>query len=229
MDIKINLDRDFEMTYDMLQKEYGSDMARLNGFDDPQLSYTDFIDNFVDKQTVADASIDGNANVGHKDIVSLENEMSKPHSKLLAFNKIFYELKKKYGYATAVEWLRNEWDGHFYLHDAYNTTMKSYCYAYDLEKLVNEGLYFIDNFNAKAPQHLTTFTDFVAEFISYCCNRSSGAVGLPSFLVYSFYFWKKDCESQYLIKSPEYYRDQSFQEIVYRLNQPFLRSGVQSA
>lgn len=229
MDIKISLDKDFEMNYDALQREFGSDMARLNGFSDAQLSYTDFIDNFVDKQTVADASVDGNANVGHKDIVSLENEMSKPHSKLLAFNKIFYELKKTYGYRTAVEWLRNEWDGHFYLHDAYNTTMKPYCYAYDLEKLVNEGLYFIDNFNAKAPQHLTTFTDFVAEFISYCCNRSSGAVGLPSFLVYSFYFWKKDCENQYLIMSPEYYRDQSFQEIIYRLNQPFLRSGVQSS
>lgn len=229
MDIRINLDRDFEMNYDILQREFGSDMARLNGFSDAQLSYTDFIDNFVDKQTVADASVDGNANVGHKDIVSLENEMSKPHSKLLAFNKIFYELKKKYGYRTAVEWLRNEWDGHFYLHDGYNTTMKPYCYAYDLEELVNRGLYFIDNFNAKAPQHLTTFTDFVSEFISYACNRSSGAVGLPSFLVYSFYFWKRDCENNYLIRSPEYYRDQSFQEIVYRLNQPFLRAGIQSS
>lgn len=542
MDIKINLDRDFEMTYDTLQKEYGSDMARLNGFDDPQLSYTDFIDNFVDKQTVADASIDGNANVGHKDIVSLENEMSKPHSKLLAFNKIFYELKKKYGYATAVEWLRNEWDGHFYLHDAYNTTYKPYClrgdtefitadgvktlsemcgndvtvlnknhgwehgvvkcfgedtiweitlsyygstktvyatgnhkwfvydsdmmgksicptcelrsndripknntkdwatvnpssigvahgffigdgyksgnranfcgdkialipyfspcnvsgdekeynvcgipnffcdlpsisetksyllgwlsgffaadgcigkdgtcvltscnygyikfardvcaklgmpvwdirtqlrtsnltnqagevyyltlskeclrddffirpshkenfrkwtsnyadgrnhrdywrvvsvkktnmvepvycvetdstgsftltggvlthncFAYDIEPLVQKGLCFIDNFNAKPPQHLTTFTDFVAEFVSWTCNRSSGAVGLPSFLIYSFYFWMKDCKDGYFISSPEYYRDQSFQEIIYRLNQPYLRSGIQSA
>lgn len=73
-------------------------MAELNGFGEKQLSYTDFIDNFVDKQTVADASIDGNANVGHKDIVSLENEMSKPHSKLLAFNKIYYELNKNMGF-----------------------------------------------------------------------------------------------------------------------------------
>ena len=62
----------------------------------------------VDKQTVADASIDGNANVGTKDICSLTAEMSKPHSKLLAFNKIFYELNKKYGLQTANEWLENE-------------------------------------------------------------------------------------------------------------------------
>src|SRR5574344_72174 len=98
--------------------EYGEEMAKLNGFSDEQLSYTDFIDNFVDKQTVADASIDGNANVGHKDIVSLENEMTKPHSKLLAFNKIYHELNELYSFKDANDWLEKEWDGHFYLHDA---------------------------------------------------------------------------------------------------------------
>lgn len=54
-------------------------MARINGFDDNQLSYTDFIDNFIDEKVVADASIDGNSNVSHKDIVTLEKEMPKPH------------------------------------------------------------------------------------------------------------------------------------------------------
>jgi ribonucleoside-triphosphate reductase len=74
-----------------------------------------------------------------------------------------------------------------------------------------------------------TYTDFVAEFISWCCNRTSGAVGTPSFLVYSYYFWKKDVESGYCQRSPEYYRDQEFQRIIYKLNQPFLRGGIQSA
>ena len=229
MNINIKLNKNFTTYYNQLLNEFGVEMARLNGFSDEQLSYTDFIDNFVDKKTVADASIDGNANVGHKDIVSLENEMSKPHSKLLAFNKIYYEINKRYGFRTANEWLRNEWDGHFYLHDAYNSTFKSYCFAYDLEPLVNKGLFFIEDFNARPPKHLSTYVDFVAEFVSWTCNRSSGAVGLPSFLVYSYYFWKKDCESGHFIKSPEYYRDQCFQEIVYRLNQPYLRGGIQSA
>ena len=147
MNINIRLNKNFTTQYNKLQEEYGTDIARINGFDDGQLSYTDFIDNFVDKQTVADASIDGNANAGTKDICSLEAEMSKPHSKLLAFNKIFYEMNKKYGFKTANEWLKNEWDGHFYLHDAASSTMKPYCFAYDIEKLVKEGLYFIDNFN----------------------------------------------------------------------------------
>lgn len=175
MNINIRLIKNFTTQYNKMLSEYGEEMARLNGFSDAQLSYTNFIDNFVDKQVVADVSIDGNSNVGHKDIVSLENEMSKPHSKLLAFNKIYYELNKMYDFKTANDWLRNEWDGHLYLHDAYNSTMKPYCYSYDLEKLVTKGLYFIENFNAQPPQHLNTYTDFVGEFVSWACNRSSGA------------------------------------------------------
>lgn len=229
LDISIKLDKSFTGVFNRLKNSYGKRFAELNGFADEQLSYTDFIDNFVDKQTVADASIDGNANVGQKDIVTLLNEMNKPHMKLLAFNKIFYELSKKYGYGTASEWLENEWDGHFYLHDAFSSTTLPYCFAYDIEKLVNEGLFFIENFNNEPPKHLVTFTDFVGEFVSWACNRSSGAVGLPSFLVYSFYFWKKDCESGYFTDTPERYRDQEFQRISYKLNQPYLRSGIQSA
>lgn len=223
MDINIKLDRNFTTQFNKLISEYGTEMAKLNGFSDEQLSYTDFIDNFVDKQTVADASIDGNANVGTKDICSLTTEMSKPHSKLLAFNKIYHEMNKKYGFKIANDWLKNEWDGHYYLHDAASTTYVPYCFAYDIEGLVTKGLYFIDNFNAQPPKHLETYTDFVGEFVSWTSNRSSGACGLPSFLVYSYYFWKKDCEDGYYIKSPEYYRDQEFQRIVYKLNQPYLR------
>lgn len=223
MDISIKLDKNFTTQYNKLINEYGTEMAKLNGFSDEQLSYTDFIDNFVDKQTVADASIDGNANVGTKDICSLTAEMSKPHSKLLAFNKIYHEINKKYGFKTANEWFKNEWDGHYYLHDAASSTYVPYCFAYDIEELVNRGLYFIENFNAQPPQHLTTYTDFVGEFVSWTSNRSSGACGLPSFLIYSYYFWKKDCENGYCIKSPEYYRDQEFQRIIYKLNQPYLR------
>lgn len=223
MDINIKLSKNFTTAFNKMLNEYGEEMARLNGFSEAQLSYTDFIDNFVDKQTVADASIDGNANAGTKDICSLEAEMNKPHSKLLAFNKIYYELNKKYGFKTANEWLKAEWDGHFYLHDAASSTMKPYCFAYDIERLVKKGLYFIDNFNAQPPKHLVTYTDFVGEFVSWTSNRTSGACGLPSFLIYSFYFWKKDVEDGYYTGTPERYRDQEFQRIIYKLNQPYLR------
>ena len=229
MDISIKLDKNFTTQYNKLLNEYGTEIAKINGFSDEQLSYTDFIDNFVDSETVADASIDGNANVGQKDIVTLINEMPKPHQKLLAFNKIYHEINKKYGFKTANEWLKNEWDGHLYMHDANTTSFVHYCFAYDLKDLAEKGLYFIDNFNAEPPKHLGTFVDFVKEFVSYACNRSSGACGLPNLIPYMYYFWDRDVKQGYYTVSPEKYAKQHIQRLIYALNQPFLRSGIQSA
>ena len=223
MNINLKLDRNFTIGINKLLNEGGPELARLNGFDENQLSYTDFIDNFTKESNVADASIDGNANVKVKDICTMLSEMNKPHLKLLTFNKIFYEINKKWGNKTAHDWLESEWKGMFYLHDAPSTSSLPYCYAYDLEELAVKGLYFIPDFNAQPPKHLETWTDFVGEFVSWTSNRTSGACGLPSFLIYSYYFWKKDCENGFYIKSPEYYRDQEFQRIIYKLNQPYLR------
>lgn len=232
MNINIRLNKNFTTQYNKLQEEFGTDIARINGFDDGQLSYTDFIDNFVDQATVADASIDGNSNVSHKDIVTLEKEMPKPHEKLLAFNKIYYEIQKKYGFQTANEWLRSEWTGELYMHDANTTSFKSYCFAYDLKDLAEKGLYFIKERNAKPAKHLVTFVDFVKEFISFACNRTSGAVGLPNLLPYMFYFWKKDVDNGYLGITKDNAKDyakQNFQRFIYAVNQPYLRDSSQSA
>ena len=71
MNINIKLDKNFTAMFNKFAADYGEKMLQLNGFSESQLNYTDFIDNFVDKNTVADASIDGNANVNTKDITSL--------------------------------------------------------------------------------------------------------------------------------------------------------------
>ena len=223
MNINIKLDKNFTTVFNKLCEEGGEELRKLNGFSESQLNYTDFIDNFVDKNNVANASIDANANVGVKDVTSLLNEMNKPHSKLLSFNKIFFEICKKYGYNVAKEWLTGEWEGKYYLHDGVSASFLSYCFSYDLTDLATKGMFFINNFNAQPPKHLTTFTDFVTEYISWVSNRTSGGCSIPNFLVWSFYFWKKDVETGYYIKTPEYYRDQEFQRHIYKLNQPFLR------
>ena len=137
----IRLDKNFTTAFNKLKSDYGEDMAYINGLSDRQLSDTEFIDNFIDTDTVADASVDGNANVGHKDIVTLMSEMPKPRQKLLAFHKIFYEMNKRYGFQNANSWLRNEWDGHLYLHDASTSTFISYCFAYDLKDLQNRDYF----------------------------------------------------------------------------------------
>lgn len=361
MEIKLKMNKDFERSFDAIDSKYGEDFEILNGFHESQLNFSDFIDGFVDKN-VADATIDGNANAHHKDICSLNGEKGKSEDKLFAFNKIFYEIKKKYGLRTAKEWLETEYNGGFYLHDAPSSTFKPYCfsgdtkiltkegtkslksltgqdievlnknhewekatvkdfgeqelslltlerhgviknfkvtpnhiwfvidngsiseittselqsgmqipcnsentededpwivsrvtelgvieevycavadttqsftldgnvlthncYAYDLSELAKRGLFFLDEYNSQPPKHLTTFLDDVIEFVSFMSNRSSGACGLPNVLVWTCYFWKKDCDAGYYLKDPDYYIRQAFQKFIYRMNQPFLR------
>ena len=128
LDITIKLNEDFISQYNKLQNEYGAYMSEINGLGYNQLSYTNFIDNFIDHDTVADASVDGNSNVSHKDIVTLEREMSKPHMKLIGFNKIYYEIEKSFGFYMANKWLTYEWIGKLYLHDGDTATKKPYSY-----------------------------------------------------------------------------------------------------
>jgi len=222
MDIELKFNKDFERALDNLREKYGEDFEILNGIHNSQMNFSDFIDAFVDKN-VADVTIDANANASSKDIASFRTEKGKSIDKVIAANKIFYEIKKKYGLKTAKEWLETEYTGGFYLHDFPSTTYVPYCYAYDLSRLATEGLFFLKNYNSQPPKHLTTFIDDVIEFISFMSNRSSGAVGIPNILVWTYYFWKKDCETGYVINNPDYYARQSFQKLIYRLNQPFMR------
>ena len=234
MQINVKFGKNFQSQYNKLQTEFGEELAKLNGFSDEQLSYGDFIDNFIYEPVVADSSVDANANVRRKDVVTLLTEMPKPHRKLMAFNKIYYEFNKKYGFKAANDWLRREWVGELYMHDADTSTFKSYCFAYDLKDLAEKGLYFLsDNFNPKPPKHLTTFVDFVKEFINFASNRTSGAVGLPNLIPYMWYFWKQDVNDDYLgmksSHSEEQYAKQNIQRFIYAVNQPCVRDGQQSA
>ena len=222
MDIELKFNKDFERALENLREKYGEDFEILNGIHSSQMNFSDFIKAFVDKN-VADVTIDANANASNKDIASFRNEKGKSIDKVIAANKIFYEIKKKYGLKTAKEWLETEYTGGFYLHDFPSTTYIPYCYAYDLGRLAREGLFFLTNYNAQSPKHLTTFLDDVIEYISYMSNRSSGAVGIPNILVWTYYFWKKDCETGHYIKDKQYYLKQCFQKFIYRLNQPFMR------
>ena len=221
--IGLKLNKDFVNCLEALVTKYGEDFEYLNGFHNSQLNFSDFIDSFVQKN-LAEVTIDNNASASNKDIVSLRLEKGKPSDKLIAFSKIFQEMKKRWGLKTAQEWLETEWVGGFYMHDAPSTTYTPYCYAYDLGRLAREGLFFLTGYNNKPAAHLTTFTDDVIEYISFMCNRSSGAVGIPNILLWTMYFWKKDVDKGYYMVSPEYYLRQTYQKLIYRLNQPFMRT-----
>ena len=223
MDIRLKLSKDFERCLEDLKEKYGEDFEYINGLHPSQLDFSEFIDNFVDKDTLADASIDPNANANHKDIRSFMTEKGKSEDKLFGLNKIFMEIKKMWGLRTAKAWLEQEFSRGFYLNDSATASYFPYCWANDFTRLATEGLFFLPSYNNQAPKHLTTYFDDVIEFVSFLSNRQSGAVGMPNVLIWAWYFWKKDVEGGYYMKDPDYYLRQQFQKFIFRLNQPFLR------
>ena len=223
MDIQLKLSKDFERFLEELKQKYGEDFEYINGLHPSQLDFSEFIDNFVDKDTLADASIDPNANANHKDIRSFMTEKGKSEDKLFGLNKIFMEIKKMWGLRTAKQWLEQEFSRGFYLNDSTTASYFPYCWANDFTRLATEGLFFLSNYNNQPPKHLTTYFDDVIEFVSFLSNRQAGAVGMPNVLIWAWYFWKKDVEGGYYMKDPDYYLRQQFQKFIFRLNQPFLR------
>lgn len=223
MDITLKLTKDFERCLEDLKKKYGEDFEYINGVHPSQLDFSEFLEKFVANDTMADTTIDPNANASHKDIRSFMTEKGKSGDKLFALNKIFLEIKKKWGLRTAKQWLEQEFSKGLYLNDSSTASYFPYCWANDFTRLATEGLFFLNGYDAQPPKHLTTYFDDVIEFVSFLSNRQSGAVGMPNVLIWAYYFWKHDVENGYYLKDPDTYLRQNFQKFIYRLNQPFLR------
>lgn len=223
MEISLKLNKDFERCLEDLKKKYGEDFEYINGVHSSQLDFSEFLSKFIQNDTMADATIDPNANARHKDIRSFMTEKGKSEDKLFGLNKIFLEIKEMWGLRTAKQWLEAEFSKALYLNDSSTASYFAYCWANDLTRLATEGLFFISDYNNQPPKHLTTFFDDVIEFVSFLSNRQSGAVGLPNILIWAYYFWKNDVKNGYYLKDPDTYLRQNFQKLIYRLNQPFLR------
>lgn len=224
MNISIKTKKNFQTQFNKMAENYGEEFLKLQGLNDEKLSLTDFIDGFIDADNVADASVDATANIAQKDVVTLLSEMSKPHQKLLAFNKLYYELNKQYGFKTANEAMEAMWTYGIYMHDFNTTTFYHYCFAYDIKDIVEKGLFFIENYNAKPPKHLDSFIQILMEGIAWLSRRQSGAVGLPNLIPYLYYLWSRDVRNGYYTKDPETYKHQQLQSLIYRLNQPWVRT-----
>ena len=171
MNINVKLDRNFTTQFNTLSTKYGDEMKKVNGFADNNLNLSGFIDAFIDSENTANATIDANANVQSKDIVNLINEIPKPYLKLLGYNKLYYEMQKKYGFARANEMLEAEWRGDIFIHNSSDISFRPYCFNYDLEALATRGMFFIPNLKTTAAKHLTTFCDHMLEFISWVNDK----------------------------------------------------------
>lgn len=224
----MTLDRQFKNKLEELHDKYGTKMMEIEGMSPHQLDTCEFFKNFMNSNTIADATIDDNANVTNKNIRTMLDEGTKPFFKLLSRNKIYIEMKEEFGIEAANDFLESAVVGDIYEHDGHLSSYMSYCFAFSLKNIVEKGLYFLSEMKAGKPKHWDTFNHHVLEFIAYATNMQAGAVGIPDYLIYAYYFYKNDTKNMNESDKIKY-RDQKFQEFVYNLNQPYLKGGVQSA
>ncbi|MDA3855887.1 MAG: anaerobic ribonucleoside-triphosphate reductase [Candidatus Woesearchaeota archaeon] len=229
MHLGISLDQDFERTFmDIKHKHH--ELVKLEGLANQNLDPTRFFKEFLRSNNTANASIDDNSNVSSQNMNTLLNESNKPLMKLLSYNKIYIEMKEEFGIEIADQYLKNKIYGDIYENDSTLTSYMSYCFAYSIKDVAEQGLFFIGEMKAEKPKHLNTFNSHIIEFVAWATNQQAGAVGLPDFLLYQMKFWLNDINTGYISKEKaEKEKEQSFQHIIFSLNQPFLKHGIQSA
>ena len=224
MKLEIQLDKDFENEFNRLKEIYPNEMFELEGLTEDKLDPTRFFKAFIHSDNVANASIDDNSNVNDININIMLNESDKPFKKLLAFNKVFIELKESFDLQTASKWLSEQISGSLYSHDPNLFSYFPYCYAFSVRSIAEKGLYFIKEMSAESPKHLSAYNRQILQFVSYASNQQAGAVGLPDYLLYSYYFWQKDVKSGYIPESiKDKIKEQEFQSTIFDLNQPFMK------
>ena len=188
----MTLNRQFKNQLEYLHNKYGDTMLEIEGMSPKQLDTCKFFKNFMNTTIVADATIDDNANVTNKNIATMLNEANKPFLKLLSRNKLYIEIQEEFGVDVANEFLESAINGEIYEHDSHLSSYQPYCFAFSLKPIVEKGLYFLSEMKAGAPKHWDTFNHHVLEFVSYATNQTAGATGLPDYLIYAYYFYKKD-------------------------------------
>lgn len=202
--------------------------------------YLDFIREYSGAQNAATGSkVDANANVDHKNIATLANEI--PKQDLIAINRLTMhrKLTDMFGEDVADRYL-DQLDKHLiYRHDESHLVGTPYCVSITMYPFLFSGLKGIGGTSA-APQHLHSFCGSFVNLVFAIAAQFAGAVSTPEFLAYMDYFIRKDYGDDYYLH-PERIVDMSnrqrsidhiitdcFDQVVYSINQPAAARGNQA-
>ena len=184
-----------------------------------------FIENYKKAQNAAIGSnVDANSNVTNKNVATLMAEMNKDINIQIKRYCVTKEIEKLFGKELASEYNRQIEAHEIYVHD--ESAIFPYCVSITMYPFLLNGLKGLGGEGA-APKHLESFC---GSFINLCFALSSqfcGAIATVEFLLCFDYFARKDYGDNYL-ETQKKKIENSFQQIVYSLNQPASARGYQS-
>lgn len=185
----------------------------------------DFIEKYIKSSNAAEGSkYDANANVESKNIATMEAEIHKDINIQINRELLRRELEALYGEEFSYEYLDQLKRHEIYTHD--ETSLKPYCVSVTMYPFLLDGVTKLGG-ESKAPAHLASFCGSFVNFVYATASQFAGAVATVEWLMYFDHFARKDFGDNYL----ETHRkeiEESFQHVVYSLNQPAAARGYQS-
>lgn len=197
-----------------------------------------FVESYKSAKNAATGSqFDSNANVEQKNIATLSGELNKRENILLNRKLMTNKIKELYGEELANEYIRQLESHEIYKHD--ETSIMPYCVAINMYPFLTDGLGKLGG-HSNPPTHLQAFNGSFINLVFAIASQFAGAVATPEYFLYMDYFVRKEFGDDYHLnvdrqvvdsnrpRTIEKVIEDSFQQVVYSLNQPAAARNYQS-
>ena len=199
-----------------------------------------FIEDYINSDNTANATIDDNSNVANRNIAVLNSEIHKEDNREVNLRMLRDKVKELYPEFNYKQ-MDIDFDTIAYLHDSSSQIGMPYCIAITMYPFLINGIKDLGGLSA-APKNIDSFCGMFVNLVFAISSQFKGAVATPGVLLCMDYFLRKEWGDNYYLKpdiviSTEYCKRQQtikgqihqyFQQIVYSLMQPSGSRGNQS-
>lgn len=213
-----------------LEKKYGADLIEENGIGS-QLDISKSSKKFFKAFTTADVSVDANANVTDKSIISHKIETAKPFHLINSYYRLWKEVKKIETKEKADWIVESQIKGRMYINDftGFSSAM-AYCFNYSTYDTATMGIpsVFDGRGGSEPPKNLMSFLGQIELFSLIAGNSTLGATGLADLLIVIAIYMDKMLQNKEDAHVPMVddnacwqYMESMLTGFIYRLNQPY--------
>lgn len=199
-----------------------------------------FIENYIQSDNTANATIDDNSNVSNHNIAVLNSEIHKEDNREVNLRMLRDKIKELYPSFDCKQ-MDIDFNTIAYLHDSSSQIGMPYCVAITMYPFLINGIKDLGGLSA-APKNIDSFCGMFVNLVFAIASQFKGAVATPGVLLCMDWFLRKEWGDNYfekgdvIITNEHCIRKQTikgqihqyFQQIVYSLMQPSGSRGNQS-
>lgn len=222
----------YELSYDSefvdiirrLQACYPDALFELDGISPAQLDLHQASQSFFNSTTTAaDVSVDGNANVSGRDVITYNYEVPKALMKLNSYYNLWKILKESAPH-LAERAIHAQISGDIYINDVWDIG-RPYCFNFSTYDIALEGLKMGNRLTVDPPKSLFTFLKQVEQFTVYAANSTLGATGLADLLIVASCYVQDIFDTGYdnhiKVENAKRYVQEQLASLIYTLNWEF--------